>query len=52
MLDINITVSLVYGVSVVLFYPATSAKVRFSVQMPVSASAFSVMDSLLSLEAF
>jgi hypothetical protein len=52
MVEISITVSSVYGVPVVHFSPATSAIVRFSGQMPVSALAFSAMDSLLSLEAF
>jgi hypothetical protein len=52
MVEINITVSSVYGVPVVHFSPSISAIVRFSGQMPVSASAFSAMDSLLSLEAF
>jgi hypothetical protein len=52
MLEINITVSLVYAVPKVRFSLAISAIVRFLSQMPVSALAFSAMDSLLSLEAF
>jgi hypothetical protein len=52
MVEINITVSSVYGVLVVYFSPATSAKAHFSALALVSASVFSAMDSLLSLEAF
>jgi hypothetical protein len=52
MLEINITVSLVYGVPAKRFSPAISAIVRFSALALISASAFSAMDSLLSLEAF
>jgi hypothetical protein len=52
MLEINITVSLVYAVPKARFSPSISAIVRFLGQMPVSALAFSAMDSLLSLEGF
>jgi len=52
MVEINITVSSVYVVPAVRFSPATSAKAHFSALALVSASAFSAMDSLLSLEAF
>jgi hypothetical protein len=52
MVEINITVSSVYGVSVVHSSPSISAKAHFSALALVSASAFSAMGSLLSLEAF
>jgi hypothetical protein len=52
MVEINITVSSVYVIPAVHFSPSISAIVRFSAQRLVSASAFSAMDSLLSLEAF
>jgi hypothetical protein len=52
MVEINITVSSVYGSPRVKFYPSVSAIVRSVGQMPVSSSAFSAKDSLLSLEAF
>ena len=52
MVEINITVSSVYAVPRVRFSPSTSAKAHSSALALVSASAFSAMDSLLSLEAF
>jgi hypothetical protein len=52
MVEINITVSSVYGVSVLHFSPSISAKAHSLALAPVSASAFFAMGSLLSLEAF
>jgi hypothetical protein len=52
MVEINITVSSVYGHLKGHFSPATSAKAHLSALALVSASGFSAMDSLLSLEAF
>jgi hypothetical protein len=52
MVEINVTVSSVYAVPMAHFSPSIFAIVRFSALALVSASAFSAMDSLLSLEAF
>jgi hypothetical protein len=52
MAEINITVSSVYEAPAARLSPSIFAIVRFSALALVSASAFSAMDSLLSLEAF
>jgi hypothetical protein len=52
MLEINITVSWVYGHPVARFYPSTSAKAHLLALAPVCALGFAAMGSLLSLEAF
>jgi hypothetical protein len=52
MVEINITVSSVYVVLRPCPSPLISAKAPLSALAPVSASVFSAMGSLLSLEAF
>jgi hypothetical protein len=52
MVEINITVSSVYVVPRVHFFPSIFAITHFSIPQLISLRAFSAMDSFLSLEAF